>query len=106
MPKTPYLCPKIHWDVKQDLLAVVSQYKSKDRLCKIIYDSEAYNDSGTQSNEAVNGATINMTLKAINYATSTSFLDCVHHMIGAHNFDHVSFFYAIFSMFYSTLDND
>eukprot|EP00957_Ditylum_brightwellii_P003178 242026-Ditylum_brightwellii.AAC.1 len=87
-PKTPYLCPKMHWDIKQDLVAVVSQCTSKERLCEIIHDSEAYTDNGIQSNEATNGATINMTPKAINYATSASFSDCVHHMIGVHNFGH------------------
>ena len=96
----------MHWDIKQDLVAVVSQYTSKDRLCEIIHDGEAYTDNGTQSNEAVNGATINMAPKAINYATSTSFSDCVHHMIGMHNFGHVRFFRAVFSIFHSTLDDD
>ena len=105
-PKTPYLCPKMHWDIKQDLVAVVSQYTSKDRLCEIIHDGEAYTDNGTQSNEAVNGATINMAPKAINYATSASFSDRVHHMIGVHNFGHVRFFRAVFSIFHSTLDDD
>eukprot|EP00957_Ditylum_brightwellii_P167740 12769799-Ditylum_brightwellii.AAC.1 len=71
----------MHWDIKQDLVAVVSQYMSKDRLCEIIHDSEAYTDNGTQPNEAANGAAINMTPKAINYATSASFSDRVHHMI-------------------------
>eukprot|EP00957_Ditylum_brightwellii_P102533 7814640-Ditylum_brightwellii.AAC.1 len=87
-PKTPYLCPKKHWDIKQDLVAIVFQYMSKDRLREIIHDGEAYTNNGTQSNEAANGDAINMAPKAINYATSPNFSDRVHHMIGVHNFGH------------------
>eukprot|EP00957_Ditylum_brightwellii_P077690 5903629-Ditylum_brightwellii.AAC.1 len=47
-----------------------------------------------------------MAPRAINYATSASFSDRVHHMIGVYNFGHVRFFCAVFSIFHSALDDD
>ena len=95
-PKQPFLCPKMHWDIKQDLIATISMYTTLDRLKEIIHDGKDVLDNGTQPNEAVNGAAIVMAPKAINYATAASFSDRVHHMIGVHNFGHVRFLMLFF----------
>eukprot|EP00957_Ditylum_brightwellii_P027428 2073379-Ditylum_brightwellii.AAC.1 len=51
-PKQPCLCPKMHWDIKQHLIAVISMYTTLDWLKEVIHDGEDVLDKGTQPNEA------------------------------------------------------
>ena len=92
VPKTPYLCNKMHSDIKQDLMGVVSFYTAMERLKELFFDDEEITDRGTQPNEAINNASITMAPKDICYSTSSSFSDRVYHMIGVHIFGHLNFF--------------
>lgn len=92
-PKTPYLDPIIHSDIYTDLIHVLDMYTSQERLVEFLHGDCA--DTGTQHNEAVNNTTITMSRKAINYATSTSFSDCVRIIIGIHNLGHLDFYKTI-----------
>mmetsp|Transcript_39552 Transcript_39552/g.57756 ORF Transcript_39552/g.57756 Transcript_39552/m.57756 type:complete len:185 (+) Transcript_39552:1039-1593(+) len=104
IPKVSHLCPKMHSDIRQDLEAVVSMFTTMERLEELFHDGEDIVDRGTQPNEAVNNGTCTMAPKAINYSTSTSFHDRVHHMIGVHNYGHVAFFDIVFSKLGVPLD--
>ena len=96
VPKVAFLDPKMHSDIRDDLEQVVSFYTRKSRIAECIHDG--FLDRGTQYNEATNNATITMAPKTRNYATSFSFSDRVHTMIGVHNFGHVRFNTVVFSL--------
>eukprot|EP00957_Ditylum_brightwellii_P131320 10016055-Ditylum_brightwellii.AAC.1 len=51
-PQTAYLCHKIHWDMKDDLIAVISMHTSLERLADIIHGGEDNLDNITQHNKA------------------------------------------------------
>eukprot|EP00957_Ditylum_brightwellii_P006025 456639-Ditylum_brightwellii.AAC.1 len=72
----------MHWDIKQDLSVVIGPYTSRERLNKIIQDNENFADNRTQHNEGLNGTVIGMDPTAIKCATTVSFSDRVHHIIG------------------------
>ena len=95
-PKHPYLNPKMHLDIRDDLISVIDFYTQPARLSEVFH--EGIQDRGTQHNEAVNNSTLTMAPKARNYATSYSFNDRTNTMIGIHNFGYVNFYTAVNSL--------
>ena len=93
-PKLPYLHKDMHSDIYDDISSVVDFYTSYSRLEEIFH--EGTQNSGTQYNEAVNNSSLTLSPKARNYATSSSFSDRIHTMIGVHNYGHVRFYGAVF----------
>eukprot|EP00957_Ditylum_brightwellii_P142821 10882175-Ditylum_brightwellii.AAC.1 len=64
----------MYWDIKQGLTTGIKQDTSKERLAEIIHNNAMFADNGTHHNETVNGTTIDMTPKAINFVTTISFM--------------------------------
>ena len=85
-PKVPYLDAIMHSDIYDDIKSIVDFYTSESRLAEIFH--EGTEDSGTQYNEALNNSSLTLSPKARNYATSSSFSDHIHTMIGIHNMGH------------------
>eukprot|EP00957_Ditylum_brightwellii_P176087 13408356-Ditylum_brightwellii.AAC.1 len=86
-----------------------AQYTELECLKEVMFegastDTDDFFDERAQPNEAINNGAVTMAPNAINYATSHSLSDQIHHMIRVHNFGHCKFFEAAFLQMGSSLD--